>query len=101
MFSLKRLATALAALTIVFSATGTAPGQAQSTAWWDALVLQLANEEGCNITEILSSEEGILGSNVFFEARVQCEDGRQFDVSRIEPDEKFTVRICEIVDMVC
>lgn len=97
MFSLVKLAPALAALTIAYSA----PGQAQSAAWLDDLMLQLAIEEACDITEILSSEEGILGSSVFFEARVQCEDGRKFDVSRIEPDEKFTVRNCDFVDIVC
>lgn len=97
MFTLAKFAATLAALTIAYSV----PGQAQSAAWLDDLMLQLAVEEACDITEILSSEEGILGSSVFFEARVKCEDGRQFDVSRIEPDEKFTVKNCDFVNIAC
>lgn len=64
-------------------------------------MLQLAVEEACDVAELLSSTEGFLGNNVFIDARVQCEDGRQFDASRVEPAEEFTLRICEVVEMEC
>ena len=40
--------------------------------------------------------EGELGTSRYYEARVQCVDGRMFDASRTEPEEKFTIRPCGV-----
>lgn len=69
--------------------------------WLDDLMLQLAVDEACDVVELLRSTEGFLGNNVFIDARVQCEDGRQFDASRLEPALEFTLKICEVVETEC
>jgi len=91
-----------AMLCTVAFAVSTGPNSSSANEQWlDDLMLQLAVEEACDVAELLSSTEGFLGNNVFIDARVQCEDGRQFDASRLEPAEEFTLRICEVVEMEC
>lgn len=95
----RRIAGLFAALTLATS-TGTPPASANDQ-WLDDLMLQLAVDEACDVVELMSSTEGFLGNNKFVDARVQCEDGRQFDASRVEPAEEFTLRICEVVETEC
>lgn len=90
------LATTCAVITSVVN-----PNAQLNEVWVDDLMLQLAIEEACDVVDILRSLEGKIGDKEFVEATVQCEDGRQFDASRTEPDEKFTVQICEIVETSC
>jgi len=86
---------------LAFATSAGPPASSANEQWLDDLMLQLAVEEACDVAELLSSTEGFLGNNVFIDARVQCEDGRQFDASRLEPAEEFTLRICEVVEMEC
>jgi len=44
------------------------------------------------VSYFLNMQEGRIGTNNFYEARVQCVDGRMFDASRTEPEEKFTIK---------
>lgn len=91
---------ALATICAVFTSVQNPKAQLNDV-WVDDLMLQLAIEEACDVVDILRSLEGQIGDKEFVEATVQCEDGRQFDASRTEPDEKFTVQICEIVETSC
>lgn len=71
---------------------------AQSTdpEWLDALRRQLATELQCETNYFLNISEGQLGANRYYEARVQCLDGRMFDAARTDPEVQFTIRPCGI-----
>ena len=70
--------------------------QSSDPSWLDDLGLQLQTELQCAVNYYLNMQEGQLGANRYYEARVQCVDGRMFDASRTEPDETFTIRPCVI-----
>ncbi|WP_419909882.1 hypothetical protein [Hoeflea sp.] len=70
--------------------------QSSDPAWLDDLGLQLQAEEECAVNYFLNMREGQLGTSNYYEARVQCVDGRMFDASRTEPEEKFTIRPCGV-----
>jgi len=73
-------------------------GHAQSSdpAWLDDLTFQIATDKQCEVSYILNMREGSLGGQNTYEARVQCEDGRMFDASRIGDNALFTFEKCEI-----
>ena len=81
---------------LLFSATLIAISYAQSKdpAWLDDLKMQLQSEQECEVSYFLNMQEGRIGTNNFYEARVQCVDGRMFDASRTEPEQKFTIKAC-------
>lgn len=83
------------ALFLGLSASG-AMAQSTDPAWLDDLGMQLRSELECEPNIYINMREGVLGTNKVFEARVQCLDGRMFDASRVEPDESFTIRACEV-----
>ena len=72
-----------------------ANAQSADPAWLDQLSTQLAVEEGCSAEYYLNIREGELAGRLTFEARAQCADGRQFDASRTEPAENFTLSKCD------
>lgn len=70
--------------------------QSADPAWLDRLSDQLALQEDCAVEYYLNIREGQLAGRLTFEARAQCADGRQFDGSRIEPAEEFTISECGV-----
>ena len=81
---------------LAFSAAAVSASWAQSSdpAWLDDLRLQLAADEACEVNYFLNMHEGRLGSGNYYEARVQCLDGRMFDASRTGAEKSFTIRPC-------
>ncbi len=88
----------LAGAALALSSLSVTPLSAQSTdpEWVDALRRQLAAELQCEVNYFLNMQEGQLGTNRYYEARVQCVDGRMFDASRTEPETLFAIRPCEV-----
>ncbi|AKI01032.1 hypothetical protein IMCC20628_02333 [Hoeflea sp. IMCC20628] len=81
-----------AALTLAL--TPLAQAQSANPAWLDQLSEQLAIEKDCAVDYFLNMKEGELAGRLTFEARAQCADGRQFDGSLTEPEEKYTISEC-------
>ena len=101
MFYLRKAVIALAVAAIAALSVVTAPAEELEEDWLDELMLQLAIEEACDVVHLFSFREDRIDSNILVEAKVQCEDGRTFDASRLEPAERFDIRICDIVELVC
>lgn len=72
------------------------PAFAQSTdpTWLQELEWQLLSEKQCEPEFYVSAREGKLAGRVYYEARVQCRDGRRFDASRLNPELYFTITPC-------
>lgn len=87
--------TVAAAAVMIFATTG-AMAQSADPAWLDKLSDQLAAEEDCAVEYYVNISEGELAGRKTFEARAQCRDGRQFDASRTEPEEKFAISECGV-----
>jgi hypothetical protein len=83
---------------LVFSPLAVGPLSAQSSdpAWLDELRQQLAADKACEVNYFLNMREGRIGTNDYFEARVQCLDGRMFDASRTDPEKTFAIRACGV-----
>ncbi len=81
---------------LMTGALGISPALAQSSdpAWVDDLRRQLQVEKQCEVNYFVNMREGQLGAKNFFEARVQCLDGRMFDATKTEPEKKFTITAC-------
>ena len=75
------------------------PAFAQSSdpSWLEGLSHQLAVEQQCQVDYYVNTNEDKLGGMNTYEARAQCRDGRQFDATKIEPAESFTIRPCGTV----
>lgn len=71
--------------------------QSSDPSWLEGLSQQLAVEHQCRVDYYVNTNEGKLGGMNTYEARAQCRDGRQFDASKIEPAESFTIRPCGTV----
>ena len=71
--------------------------QSSDPSWLEGLSQQLAVEQQCQVDYYVNTNEGKLGGMNTYEARAQCRDGRQFDASKIEPAENFTIRPCGTV----
>ena len=78
-------------------AVSAAYSQSTDPAWLDGLSRQLATENKCQVDYFINTNEGKLGGLNTYDARAQCRDGRQFDASKSEPDEKFVIRPCGTV----
>jgi hypothetical protein len=79
----------------LFTAVANAHAQSSDPAWLDDLNFQIATFQQCEVAYILNMREGSLGGQNTYEARVQCEDGRMFDASRIGDDAMFTFVKCD------
>ncbi len=81
---------------IVLGFSFSLPVLAQSTnpTWLQELDAQLLTEKQCKPEFYVSIREGKLGGRVYYEARVQCRDGRRFDANRLNPDLYFTITPC-------
>ncbi len=86
----------LVAVVLLLCVTGASAVLAQSTdpAWLDDLSEQLASQLECEANYFVNIQEGQLGASRYYEARVQCLDGRLFDATRTEPDRDFLIRPC-------
>lgn len=75
----------------------TSQGLAQSSdpAWLDEATGQLAFEQDCEVSYFITMKESELAGRIFYEARAQCQDGRQFDVVRKGDMEPFKISKCE------
>ncbi|MEX3007276.1 hypothetical protein [Hoeflea sp. TYP-13] len=70
--------------------------QSSNSAWLDDLGMQLRAEKACEPNIFINMREGQLGANKYYEARIQCVDGRMFDATRTEPEKKFTITACGV-----
>lgn len=82
-------------LSLVFLASS-ANAQSSDPAWLEDLNFQIAIDKQCEVVYLVKMQESLLGAEPTFEARVQCEDGRMFDASRIGETAPFTFAECGI-----
>ncbi len=82
---------------LVSLTNSSAVAQSSDPSWLEGLSQQLAAEQQCQVDYYVNTNEGKLGGMNTYEARAQCRDGRQFDGSKIEPAEFFTIRPCGTV----
>lgn len=75
---------------------GLANAQASDPAWLDDMTYQLLVEKECEVSYLMNMREGELGGKPVFEARIQCSDGRMFDVSRIGRNADFVFKACDV-----
>ena len=86
----------MVASTIILTSIPFAHAQSANPAWVDNLSTQLAVEKDCAVEYYINIKEGALAGRLTFEARAQCADGRQFDASRTEPADQFTISECGV-----
>jgi len=79
-----------------FSATSFALGQSNNTAWTDKLSKQLASEKQCEVAFFTQLVEITKAGKIYYSARSQCVDGRQFDGERLGEDAPFSIKACEV-----
>lgn len=84
-------------IALVMAVTSLTHAQSTDPAWLEAISRQLAAENQCQVDYFINIKEGKLGGLNTYDARAQCRDGRQFDASKTEPDEKFVIRPCGTV----
>ncbi|WP_412048674.1 hypothetical protein ACK6D9_11820 [Hoeflea sp. Naph1] len=70
--------------------------QSANPAWLDNLSDQLAVEKQCEVSYFFNIKEGELAGRLTFEARAQCDDGRQFDGTLTEPADNFVISECGV-----
>ncbi len=90
------LKTCLVSVFSLFLLSNSAIAQSTDPAWLEDLNFQIAAEKQCEVIYIVRMQEGVLGGQPTYEARVQCDDGRMFDASRIGEVAPFTFALCEI-----
>ncbi|MGB7285820.1 MAG: hypothetical protein WBC71_02710 [Salaquimonas sp.] len=73
-----------------------ATAQTSDPEWLNALNFQMERDEQCEVAYYIRIDEGELGADKTFEARLQCVDGRQFDATRIGEFDDFEIRRCEV-----
>lgn len=84
-----------ALFTIVFTSSTIAT--AAEPAWLEDLTWQLAVENECEVDNYLRTHEGKVGGKLVLTARLKCKDGRVLDAHRMEPQETFAIKPCELV----
>ncbi len=77
--------------------TSNAMAQSANPGWVEDLEWQLGVEQQCEVLDYLNTHEGKLAGRDVFTAKVKCKDGRMFDAHKMEPEEKFTIKTCEVV----
>lgn len=92
-FSVSKLPAFATALALTMS--GAAHAQSTNPAWLDILTEQIAIEQMCAVELFIRIKETQKAGRNYYEARVQCADGRQFDAHRYENELFFTINICE------
>lgn len=69
--------------------------QSNDLAWIETLTDQLAAVEDCDVGYFIHVKESELAGRIFYEAKAQCTDGRQFDASRTGENEPFKLSKCQ------
>ena len=72
------------------------PVFADPTDWAPSLRKQLQAEKACQSLYMLNVKEYRFLNRDVIEARVYCEDGRMFDVTRRSPDMRFEFKECSM-----
>ncbi len=92
-------AVAVAALlvSVLVSVSGSGPALAltDNPAWLEEATMQLAADKECEVAYYIRVTEDDIGGRKTYAARAQCVDGRQFDVTKFETDDVFTIRTCQ------
>ena len=78
-------------------AASLAMAQSENPAWVEELENQLAISHECKVVEFLIMHEGKLGGRDMYTARVRCADRRMYDAYKLEPQEEFLIKQCEVV----
>ena len=71
-----------------------AVAQSSDPAWLDSLRLQLTVDKNCEVQYFLNIRERENATGNTYSARVQCDDGRQFDATLTEPATDFKIETC-------
>jgi hypothetical protein len=83
-------------LAVLFAVSISAnPSLADPPEWGPALEKQMQNIEACRILYMVNVREYRLFNHDIVEAKVQCEDGRSFDVIRRELNLPFEITPCK------
>ena len=72
------------------------PALADPTDWAPALRMQLKAEKACQFLYMINVKEYRFLNRDVIEARVYCDDGRLFDVTRRSPDRPFVIEECSL-----
>ena len=72
------------------------PVNADPTDWAPSLKAQLQAEKSCQFLYMLNVREFRFLDRDIVEARVYCDDGRIFDVTRRSPDMLFEIKECSL-----
>jgi len=72
------------------------PVNADPTDWAPSLKTQLQAEKSCQFLYMLNVREFRFLDRDIVEARVYCDDGRIFDVTRRSPDMLFEIKECSL-----
>lgn len=74
------------------SEDGVAPNIAP---WRIVLRDQLKSEKACDLNEVIKFQEIPLGDGMALDGRISCVDGREFDFSRKQVHQKFSIELCQ------
>ncbi len=72
----------------------TASVQAEPT-WHSKLEAQIQSEEECLVEYYTNVLEKDVNGTLTLSGKIHCRDGRQFDFSRLRPQDKFDIKVCE------
>ena len=72
------------------------PVFAEPTEWAPSLRKQLQAEKACQFLYMLNVKEYRFLDHDVIEAKVHCEDGRIFDVTRRSPEVRFEIKECSL-----
>ncbi len=81
----------IAAIAIFFAA---APLSAEP-AWHGRLEAQIQSEKECLVEYYTNVLEKDVNGTLTISGKLHCRDGRQFDFSRLRPQDKFDIKACE------
>lgn len=89
------LGAAMAAMLVVLAA----PHGRATESWRILLAHQLKEQQRCTLAEVLFVREVKVGGRVGMEGRIRCTDTREYDFTREQENQRFTLRKCEPVSV--
>jgi hypothetical protein len=63
--------------------------------WRMLLQQQIKAAKACDLLDVLTYQEFVLGDQKVLEGRVSCIDGREFTFTRRRPHQSFEFELCE------
>ncbi len=63
--------------------------------WHSKLEAQIQSEEECLVEYYTNVLEKDVNGTLTLSGKIHCRDGRQFDFSRLRPQDKFDIKACE------